>query len=861
MATITKKKALSNFQWADQAKNDTQSNVWLIPTTPKLDTNSVIASQLNTPADIFKRRYANQWMTTPVSTTPATPAVSTPASPITQVDQTGKNTDILYQNNIPKGWTIDSLIAGLESKPTTTQTTTSWPTNQQNMDALTTNMATVAENAKKASDETKSILKYGAQQRDYQQELIKSQADTAQVRMDRQMADQTLQVDRAIADTDRISKRNIAMLEKVAALQGTGKSSGFGQWILNLKEDTIRTINRLKEDLDRAKTATGEEAKLLWENYNRNKEKIDNDFEYQFRDFTNRQTASIAELTTAWYDPVKVNKALDKIYEEAQYKTQELFTNYVNNYQTLNNETRLQSQEIRTQKEFENSIQKEFISQYIGYNGEKLGSQTLQSLKWYLDNGQISQNDYDLYSEMMWVNAVETLSQFGVVWEDDYRVISELLSKWYNPTEAVSFMIQNNPNRFNIETKALNEWNRQQQSAINMENLKTRNDLLLKWGGWASSWTWVAPTWSIVTHTQTWRKLDSAALPAFSSAYNELMTSWVGKWMVFAEWYRDQAQTIKAMWDRVGMPWASAAELRAAWHQIADVGKSDHETGMAIDVYANGSYWAPTAAQVAILNKNGWYQTAGAWDMWHFEYLWSKWQAQWWDLNTLWQYMKDNQQRWPWYSEEDVKAFNEKIDRFVKSWDKKWIALAFRTNLFQDKNFKEDFDDTKKFTTALDTVQKLIKDYSDAGKSTNALKWMAEKVARSMWITTDQALAQLQTQMWFTLAGYIKSISGTAASDAEVQRLMWQMANISNVKDLNDTIVNQVRDNANTSLKSMIDTRMYWMPDDLKYSVFEDVYWKQQTQSNKQQSNIPASLANPSSWVVSQAAKNLLNDL
>lgn len=93
------------------------------------------------------------------------------------------------------------------------------------MDALTANVATVAENAKRKSDEQKSELKYGAQQRDYKLDSIKATADTDQMRLDRQMADQTLQVDRAIADTDRISKRNIAMVEKTAALQGTGKSS------------------------------------------------------------------------------------------------------------------------------------------------------------------------------------------------------------------------------------------------------------------------------------------------------------------------------------------------------------------------------------------------------------------------------------------------------------------------------------------------------------------------------------------------------------------------------------------------------------------------------------------------------------
>ena len=131
----------------------------------------------------------------------------------------------------------------------------------------------------------------------------------------------------------------------------------------------------------------------------------------------------------------------------------------------------------------------------------------------------------------------------------------------------------------------------------------------------------------------------------------------------------------------------------------------------------------------------------------------------------------------------------------------------------------------------------MINNYEKAGKSTNALTAMAEKVARKAGITTDTALAQLQTQMWFTLANYIRSISGTAASDVEVQRLMWNMANIWNVKDLNTALVSQAKNNATSSLKSMIDTRMYWMPEDLKPKIFWDIYWK--TTSTKQPQTTP----------------------
>lgn len=213
---------------------------------------------------------------------------------------------------------------------------------------------------------------------------------------------------------------------------------------------------------------------------------------------------------------------------------------------------------------------------------------------------------------------------------------------------------------------------------------------------------------------------------------------------------------------------------------------------------------------------------------------WTTWTS---SITTVWQFLKDNQNRWAGYSEEDVKAFDAKIDRFIKNWDEKWMALAFRNNLLQDKDFKQEIDNVKKFQTGLSQVEKLISDYEKAGKSTNALKAMAEKVARATWLTTDEALAKMQTQMWFVMADYIKSISGTAASDAEVQRLMWNMASLWNVSWLNKTIISQVKANSQAGLESMVDTRMYGLPEDFKYKVFEDIYWNKSTTQNTWTSN------------------------
>ncbi len=128
-------------------------------------------------------------------------------------------------------------------------------------------------------------------------------------------------------------------------------------------------------------------------------------------------------------------------------------------------------------------------------------------------------------------------------------------------------------------------------------------------------------------NTRFWNKnidVDTAILPALQSAQSELDANGIK----IAVWQRkrDQTETIKGMAAKYWIefneqnPNETAAALRKAWHQVADVGKSKHESWMAIDIYASG-WWKVDDRTKSILNKYWFYQTAGAWDLWHFEYV------------------------------------------------------------------------------------------------------------------------------------------------------------------------------------------------------------------------------------------------
>lgn len=91
--------------------------------------------------------------------------------------------------------------------------------------------------------------------------------------------------------------------------------------------------------------------------------------------------------------------------------------------------------------------------------------------------------------------------------------------------------------------------------------------------------------------------------------------------------YRSQAETIRTMAENYGIPFnasnpnEAANMLRAAGHQVANVGESLHEKGLAVDIYPNNAYIAKVKP---FMEANGWVQTLPEVDAGHFEYFGNK---------------------------------------------------------------------------------------------------------------------------------------------------------------------------------------------------------------------------------------------
>jgi len=78
------------------------------------------------------------------------------------------------------------------------------------------------------------------------------------------------------------------------------------------------------------------------------------------------------------------------------------------------------------------------------------------------------------------------------------------------------------------------------------------------------------------------------------------------------------------------------------------------------------------------------------------------------------------------------------------------------------------------------------------------------------------------------VADYIRAISGTAASDTEVARLLGNMPNIKNIDSLNMTILNNLESIARNRVDSTLKTQLGFKKD-LAPKIFPEFYQTQNT--------------------------------
>lgn len=269
-------------------------------------------------------------------------------------------------------------------------------------------------------------------------------------------------------------------------------------------------------------------------------------------------------------------------------------------------------------------------------------------------------------------------------------------------------------------------------------------------------------------------------------------------------------------WDTWASNWPRSKEEQAA---LVKAGKSrtmnsNHNKWLAVDMYTNdgmsSALWKPTPEMIKIMNDNWFFQDPKLiklWDSGHFDYKWVQWS---WNISA---------EQWNAYnkllntkviagasklSDSERENMVASMKQAIYEWDSDYANEILRWVMLNDKRVWDSIYDNEQLKSWLWLVRTTLEEFSKSW-NTNVLRSMAEKAANYLGTTTDEQLAKANNQLWVLVADYIRSISGTAASDREVSRLVNNLPNIKNVKSFNLSLLDNLETIANTKMKTNIE--------------------------------------------------------
>ena len=474
-------------------------------------------------------------------------------------------------------------------------------------------------------------------------------------------------------------------------------------------------------------------------------------------------------------------------------------------------------------------------------------------------------------------NTIATLQKYGTVTQDDLTNIEQLLTKWYTPTEAVAFMIQNNPTRFttqesktpNIQTYEVNgeKYSWYFDEGGNFVNMSA------PWG-WGGGWN--TPSTDAVSLISKWEWFRD-------KAYQD--SAWV--WTVWFGFTNLNGRSVKP-WDTIDR--ASAEKLlqkeisqRQNFMNYITVPLNENQKAALASFEYNlwSGIWEKNA--MWILNKvNQWDLAWAASIMKQYVNAWGK--------PIKWLVNRRNEEaslltqtpqaQWSKeYSESQQNMMRQMDAKNISSTEKTMLKKAWLTeeDVYNYKNSRTsdrrqnglNDDEIKRVNSMADDfywtpTAKTFNKIQEAYKFADSIKWWVKA-------TDNQALIYA-----FAKAMDPDSVvrEGEYSTVQKYSQTWWDKLgmDINRVLNGQEFISEKAKNNIVSTIKSKYDATKSQYEQERKTYInrindyaWNDI-WGKVIPSNaiieeQVKSDIPEWLANPSSWVVSQAAKNLLNDL
>ncbi len=322
-----------------------------------------------------------------------------------------------------------------------------------------------------------------------------------------------------VDDVKTQMERTLAAWEKAWALSWAIRSSGYVQWLDNIRQDAIKNMDRLKvrKDWDTEDTAMNKGRVI--EDFNINMTRAKQDLETTLNEIKITNGAALWQYLNE-YAPSssELTRKLNELEDKFAIKSQQAFQMYTQNLRGITDTMTYNTEKVLQIEWMKQQLQQTNVNNLLANNGMALAWINYWDLSTMLKSWDISPTDYTAMAGYMKTLGISQLQSMWIPAPQDFALYNQMLEQGMTPQQAISAVVNNNPDRF-------------QKAA--------------KWGEWkldSNSWmfyrTWADGNLEFSEFPQMWQA-PSNYVPADQTQMQE--------WLVFLYGYKD--------WDQAPRDW------------------------------------------------------------------------------------------------------------------------------------------------------------------------------------------------------------------------------------------------------------------------------------------------------------------
>lgn len=262
-----------------------------------------------------------------------------------------------------------------------------------------------------------------------------------------------------VDDVKTQMERTLAVWEKAGALSWAIRSSGYVQWLDNIRQDAIKNMDRLKvrKDWDTEDTAMNKGRVI--EDFNINMTRAKQDLETTLNEIKTTNGAALWQYLNE-YAPSssELTRKLNELEDKFAIKSQQAFQLYTQNLRGITDTMTYDTEKALQIEWMKQQLQQTNVNNLLANNGMALAWINYWDLSTMLKNWDISPTDYTAMAGYMKTLGISQLQSMGIPTPQDFELYNQMLEQWMTPQQAIQAVIGSAPSRFSQSTTDANIW-------------------------------------------------------------------------------------------------------------------------------------------------------------------------------------------------------------------------------------------------------------------------------------------------------------------------------------------------------------------------------------------------------------------